>query len=170
MKKIIAILVLSLVFNSCDDGDLTLESFNFSNQAIQKCSDPNKTFLYKINGEELLVLNTDATIYTLDPNETNFPYTKTYQVGSTYGIFYRIYDTTASTTTICSTIAPATPIVINEWNATGGTIEVTTSKRFATDGTTLLGYTYSIKLLNVNFANSNNSFSFEEYLLGDYQP
>lgn len=169
MKKIIVILSLAFIFNSCDDGDITLESFNFSGQSIQKCSDSNKTFLYKINNDELLLFDISAEPYTYDINETEFPYTKSYPISGTTAVIYRLYNDTASNVTICSTITPATPIVTNEWTATGGTIEVTTTQRFEADGITLAGYTHSFTLKNVNFANPNNSFSFEEYFFGNYQ-
>lgn len=170
MKKLLVTLVSIFIFTSCDDGDITLESFNFTNQQIQKCDDPNKTFLYKVNGKELLLFNISADLYTYDPTETEFPYTKIYPItGATPAISYRLYSDTVPATFICNSIAPATPVVTNEWIATGGTIEVTTTERYETDGVTLIGYTHTFKLLNVNFANSNNSFSFEEYLFGGYQ-
>ena len=80
-----------------------------------------------------------------------------------------MYNDTATSETICNTFAPATPIVTNEWVATGGIIEVTTTQRFEADGITLAGYTHSFTLKNVNFASPNNSFSFEEYFFGNYQ-
>ncbi len=158
------------MYNSCDDGDITLESFNFSSQQIQKCSGDNKTFLYKINDDELLLLDITAEPYTYDATYTTFPYTKSYAIdNNTVSIIYRLYSSTVASATLCDNIAPASPVVTNEWNATGGTIDVTTTQNFDTDGTTLLGYTYSFKLINVNFSNGTNSFSFEEYLVGSYQ-
>ena len=170
MRKLFLLLTVFFTFNSCDDGDITLESFNFSSQSIQKCPDENKTFLYKINDKELLLLNITATPYTYDSNFTEFPYSKSYPIDNTsVSIIYRLYNDTATTTTICSVIAPATPVVTNEWNATGGTLDVTTTQLFEADGITLAGYTHSIKLVNVNFSNGTNSFSFEEYFVGNYQ-
>jgi hypothetical protein len=168
MKKIFVLLSLAFIFNSCDDGDITLESFNFTNQQIQKCTD-DKTFLYKINNDELLLFDISAELYTYDVNQTEFPYTKSYPISGTTRVIYRLYNDTASNETICNTIAPATPIVTNEWIATGGTIEVTTTQRFEADGITLAGYTHSFTLKNVNFASPNNSFSFVEYFFGNYQ-
>lgn len=170
MKKIFVLIAMVFTFSACDDGDITLESFNFTNQQIQKCSDINKTFLFKINDNELLLLDITATPYTYDSAFTTFPYTKNYSIDlSTTKVLYRLYNESASNSTICSTIAPASPAVVNEWNATGGTLEVTTTQRFDTDGTTLLGYTHSMRLVNINFANSTNSFSFQEYFFGNYQ-
>lgn len=169
MKKIIILLSLAFIFNSCDDGDIKLESFNFSSQSIQKCSDSNKTFLYKINNDELLLFDISAELYTYDVNETEFPYTLSYPISGTTKVIYRLYNDTATSETICNTFAPATPIVTNEWVATGGIIEVTTTQRFEADGITLAGYTHSFTLKNVNFASPNNSFSFEEYFFGNHQ-
>jgi hypothetical protein len=170
MRKLLLLLSVVFTFNSCDDGDITLESFNFSSASITKCSDADKTFLYKINDKELLLLDITAVPYTYDTTQTAFPYTKSYTIdASTTSVIYRLYSDTVAATTICSTIAPALPVVSNEWNATGGTLSVTTTQRFETDGVTLLGYTHAIKLLNVNFSNSSNSFSFEEYFVGNYQ-
>jgi len=42
-------------------------------------------------------------------------------------------------------------------------------KKSSRDIFTLLGYTHSIKLVNVNFSNGSNNFSFEEYFVGNYQ-
>ena len=145
MKKLLFLISIVFMYNSCDDGDITLESFNFSSQQIQKCSDDNKTFLYKINDDELLLLDITAEPYTYDATYTTFPYTKSYAIdASTTSVLYRLYNSTASSTTICSTIAPASPVVTNEWKASGGTIDVTTTQRFDTDGITLLGYTHSL--------------------------
>lgn len=167
MKKIFVLLSLAFIFNSCDDGDIKLESFNFTNQQIQKCADKN--FLYKINNDELLLFDIPAELYTYNVNQTEFPYTLPYPITGTTKVIYRLYNDKASNQTICNTIAPATPVVTNEWIATGGTIEVTTTQRFEADGITLAGYTHSFTLKNVNFASTNNSFSFVEYFFGNYQ-
>ena len=169
MKKIFFIFSLVFIFNSCDDGDIKLESFNFTGKAIKKCTDPGKQFLYKINNNELLLLNITSDLYTYDATYTEFPYTKTYPIDlTTTSVIYRLYSDTVSATSICDVIAPATPVVTSEWKATGGTVSVTTTQKFDTDGITLLGYNHTIKLLNINFASPSNSFSFEEYLFGDY--
>lgn len=170
MKKLLLLFSIVLITNSCDDGDIKLESFNFSSQSIAKCSlnaaDP---FLYKIKDKELLLLDVPESIYTYDTTQTTFPYTKTYTISTTYAVIYRLYSDTVASGTICSTIAPAIPIVTNEWNTTGGTIEVITNQRFDSDGITVIGYTHSMYFKNISFANATNSFSFEEYFFGDYQ-
>jgi hypothetical protein len=91
------------------------------------------------------------------------------EVNSTNQIIYRIYSGTVTDDSLCDLIPPATPTVQNEWNATGGTIEIITDKLFATDGVTQIGLTHNIKFVNVNFSGSSNSFSFTEYNFGNYE-
>ncbi len=38
MKKVFGLLLGVFLLTGCDDGDLVLESFNFNNAPIQKCS------------------------------------------------------------------------------------------------------------------------------------
>jgi hypothetical protein len=168
MKKILVILGLVILFNSCDDGDIKLESFNFSSQSITRCNpSTNKTFLYKVNDKEMLLLNIDAASYINAVTTINQP--RIYTIGINSAVFYRIYSADIPSGFICSSIAPANPVVSNEWNATGGTIEVTTIARFDTDGTTIIGYTHSFVFKNISFSNATNTFSFPEYFFGDFQ-
>ena len=167
MKKLLFLVSIVFLFNSCDDGDITLESFNFTSQTILKCNEDSKPFLYKINDDELLLLNISADSYSNEITLPNEP--RIIPITDPVSVIYRIYNGTIPNTFICSSIAPATPVVLNEWKATGGTIEITTIERFDTDETTVIGYTHSIKLRNVNFSNGTNSFSFEEYFFGNYQ-
>ena len=61
------------------------------------------------------------------------------------------------------------PVVEKEWNASGGTIEIITDALYDVDGITINGYTHNIKFKNVNFSNPDNSFSFTEYIFGNYE-
>ena len=90
-------------------------------------------------------------------------------VSGTNQIIYRIYSGNVTSTNICATIPPATPVVEQEWNATGGTIEIITDALYDTDGITVIGYTHNIKFVNVNFSGPSNSFSFTEYLFGNHE-
>ena len=143
MKKLFVLVAFIFLLQACDDGDLTLESFNFDSASVQNCT---------TNNEE-----------TPDGSPRIVP------ISSSNKIIYRIYSDNLSATGICSILPPASPIVKKEWNATGGTIEIISDKLFATDGITVTGYTHNIRLLNVNFSNSNNSFSFTEYIFGNYR-
>jgi hypothetical protein len=164
MKKIIAFIFCAFLF-SCDDGDITLQSFDFDGQSVQKCADNN--LIFKIKNDELLLINIPESNFANVVTPDNEPIEVTINTSNT--VVYRKYSGNLSSTTICSTLPPATPVVSNEWEATGGTILIETDERFDTDGTTVLGYTHNITFVNVSFSNSDNTFSFTTYLFGDYE-
>jgi hypothetical protein len=65
-----------------------------------------------------------------------------------------LYDGVVSTDNICETIAPATPVVTDQWNATAGKIQIfTTVKTLNTteNSTRITGYNHNI-FKNVTFA------------------
>lgn len=165
MKKLIVLAASIFMLQACDDGDITLESFNFDTVTVQNCSDNNLVF--KINDNELLLLNIPAASFANEETPDGSPRIVT--VSGSNQIIYRLYSGDIGSSTICSTLPPATPVVEKEWNATGGTIEIITNALYASDGITITGYTHNIKFVNVNFSNSDNSFSFTEYIFGNYE-
>lgn len=164
MKKIVAFIVCVFLF-SCDDGDITLQSFDFDGQSVQNCTDNN--LIFKIKNDELLLINIPESnfVNVITPDDTPREVT----INSSNSVIYRKYSGNLSSPTICSSLPPATPVVTKEWIATGGTILIETDERFDTDGTTLLGYTHNITFVNVSFSNSDNTFSFTTYVFGDYE-
>jgi hypothetical protein len=165
MKKLIVLVASVFMLQACDDGDITLESFNFDSVTVQECTDNN--LIFKINGDEMLLINIPETSFANTETPDGSPLIVS--VSSTNQIIYRIYSTTVTSTSICNLIPPATPVVNQEWNATGGTIEIITDALYASDGTTINGYTHNIKFKNVNFSGPTNSFSFTEYNFGNYE-
>jgi len=165
MKKLFVLVAAVFMLQACDDGDITLESFNFNPDNIQDC--PNNNLVFNINRNELLLLNIPPSSFLNEETPDGSP--RIVNVNSSNQILYRIYSGNISSTSICSTIPPANPVIKNEWNATGGTIEIVTDKLFAADGVTITGYTHNIKFKNVNFSGSSNSFSFNEYNFGNHE-
>ncbi|MFN7045033.1 MAG: hypothetical protein ACK4M1_07525 [Flavobacterium sp.] len=165
MKKLIVLVASVFMLQACDDGDITLESFNFDGVAIQECGDNN--LIFKINNDELLLINIPEASFANEETPDGSPRIVT--VSATNQIIYRIYSGTVTSNNICATIPPATPVVQDEWNATGGTIEIITDALYDTDGITIIGYTHNIKFVNVNFSGTSNSFSFTEYTFGNYE-
>jgi hypothetical protein len=165
MKKLFVLVASTFMLQACDDGDITLESFNFDTVTIQECTDNN--LIFKINQEEMLLINIPETSFANVETADGSP--RIVNVSSSNQIIYRIYSGTVASTSVCSLIPPATPIVNQEWNATGGTIEIITDALYAADGITITGYTHNIKFVNVNFSGPSNSFSFTEYTFGNYE-
>ena len=165
MKKLLFLIASILLLQACDDGDITLKSFNFETATVQSCTSSNLVF--KIKENELLLLNIPATSFANEETPDGSP--RVIPVNSTNKIIYRIYSDNISLSGICSILPPANPVVSNEWNASGGNIEIITDKLFAADGITVSGYTHNIRLVNVNFSNAENSFSFTSYIFGNYK-
>ncbi|MCW1148605.1 hypothetical protein [Flavobacterium lacisediminis] len=165
MKKLIVLVASVFMLQACDDGDITLESFNFDSVTIQECTDNN--LIFKINNDELLLINIPESSFANVETPDGSP--RIVNVTSANQIIYRIYSGNVTLSNICSTIPPATPVVKKEWIATGGTIEIITDALYAIDGVTITGYTHNIKFVNVNFSGSSNSFSFTEYNFGNYE-
>ncbi|EAZ94390.1 hypothetical protein FBBAL38_09762, partial [Flavobacteria bacterium BAL38] len=44
MKKLFVLVASAFMLQACDDGDITLESFNFDTVTIQECTDNNLIF------------------------------------------------------------------------------------------------------------------------------
>ena len=164
MKKIIAFIFCAFLF-SCDDGDITLQSFNFEGQSVQKCADNN--LIFKIKNDELLLIDIPESNFVNVVTPDGAP--REVIINSSNTVIYRKYSGNLTSSTICNSLPPATPVVNKEWNATGGTILIETDERFDTDGTTLIGYTHNITFENVSFSNPENTFSFTTYIFGDYE-
>jgi len=169
MKKLFGLLVCALLLSSCDDGNIVLQSFNFGTATIQKCSD--KEVLFKINGEELLLVDIPATYFPNEVTPDGSPRIVT--ISSANRILYRKYNGTVSNSVICSDVPPASPTVLNEWTAAnGGTIQIITTEKTTTDSVTgnvtITGYNHQIKFINIQFVGSDDSFVFDEYLFGTY--
>ncbi len=167
MKKILIIVFSFFLFSSCDDGELTLESFNFENQTIQKCTD--NYLLFKTKNDELLLLNVPETVYTtLFASSPTNGTPREATIGGTNEILYRKYSGNLTSATVCSLVPVSSPTVTKEWIATGGTILVETNEVYDTNDV-LVKYSHNITFQNVNFASEDNSFSFESYIFGNHE-
>ncbi|VXB74634.1 conserved hypothetical protein [Flavobacterium sp. 9AF] len=166
MRNFFLFFVLIITFSSCDDGDITLESFNFENQIIQKCSD--NFLLFKTNNDELLLISIPENVYnaTFVASPTNGT-PRTITISGNNQIIYRKYSGTVSYNTVCATIPVSSPTVSKEWVATGGTILVETNE--VVENNEITAHTHTITLNNVNFTSTDNSFSFVSYNFGNYK-
>jgi hypothetical protein len=72
----------------------------------------------------------------------------------------------------CETIPPSSPSVSDEWIATAGKIQITTTAiktlNTATGQTSITGYNHNIVLKNITFAKQNGTQVYETFAFGDY--
>ncbi|MCF8322188.1 MAG: hypothetical protein K9I26_03485 [Flavobacterium sp.] len=169
MKRFLGLLVLVLLLNGCDDGDLILETINFDNATTQSCSSNN--ILYRLNEKEALLLEIDKSIFKSEPTPTNEPIEIT--IGEDNRVIYRFYNGEVGSATICETIPPATPIVVDEWTTEGGTIQIYTTAIKTTNATTnatkITGYNHNIVFKDVTFLKKNGTQVYESFTFGNYE-
>ena len=168
MKKALYILITALLFNSCDDGNLTQEVISFDTVTTQSCSANN--IMYKIKGQEALLIQIPSSSFTNEPTTVGSP--TIIDINSTNRVVYRFYNGTISSSMFCETIPPSSPTVTDEWIATAGKIQITTTAIKTTNATTgktsITGYNHNIVFKNITFAKQNGTQVYETFAFGDY--
>lgn len=114
---------------SCNDGDIIVTSFDFSEQNLEACGGVGNYVFFKINTtaqESLsLKLGTNDSIY----KEAGI---KEYEINGTSNfVNYRTYDGPLDNTYFCNSIPPPSPKVVKDYLAASGTAVLT--KRFVYD-------------------------------------
>ena len=166
MKYFIILFLNLSLLTGCNDGDLITETFNFeTNTNVIKCEASN--ILYKINASEALILNTPEENFPNVETVVNIP--RVVPIGNATSILYRKYSQTVAANSICNSPAPATPVVLEEWNIIGGKIEIITTKLFDTNGTTVVAYNHNIVLKNVTFVSAGKQVVYDTYAFGNYR-
>ena len=168
MKKALYVLITALLFNSCDDGNLTQEVISFDTVTTQSCSTNN--IIYKIKGQEALLIQIPSSSFTNEP--TSVGSQTVIDINSTNRVVYRFYNGTISSSMFCETIPPSSPTVTDEWIATAGKIQITTTAIKTTNATTgkttIIGYNHNIVFKNITFAKQNGTQIYETFAFGDY--
>ncbi len=168
MKRLfVFVAVISFLTAGCDDGELVFEDIDFNEVAAQRCN--NK--IYKLNGAEALILKigdtesdadfTDA--FPFEPSIPGTPHSITID-NEDYKVVYRLYDGDVTTSNICGAIPAAFPAIVEEWEATSGTIEITTTAEITANtatgfegGEKIDAYQHNIVFRNITFQKNDGS-------------
>ncbi len=168
MKKLLGLLVVTWFINGCDDGNLTQEDISFESVTTQSCS--NNDIIYKLKEKEALLLEIPESSFTNEPTITGEP--TIININSSNRVVYRFYNGTIASDNICETIPPATPVVIDQWNATDGQIQITTTMVKSTNttdnSTRITGYNHNVVFKNITFAKNNGTQVYETFPFGNY--
>ncbi|WP_423998619.1 hypothetical protein [Maribacter sp. IgM3_T14_3] len=150
MKKYLLI-GCSILLLGCNDGDLQIETVDFDSiETVQSCdtvSASTENVVFKINGDEALILTIDSGLLK---NEVTASSLESAVPGSSQ-ISYRIFSETVTSAYFCDSPPPLTPTVLEEIEAEGGSIIVTTSTEDS------ITFTHTIQLSGVTFLNENGS-------------
>lgn len=134
---------------SCDDGDLQIQTIDFDSASIEFCESEtttSSTFFFKLNTSEALILELQSGLLQNEPSDG----TIVSNVPDQSQVIYRTFDSDVSNSYFCDQLPPVSPIVLEEINANGGEVFITTVQS-ETD-TTL--YEHTIELNDISLINS----------------
>jgi hypothetical protein len=168
MKRFLSLLAFLLALSSCDDGNLIQEDINFENMATQSCSLNN--IIFKLKEKEALLLEIPGSSFVNEPSIVGAPIM--IDISSSNRVVYRFYDGVVAQNNICETIAPATPVVTEQWTTTAGKIHIFTTAvktvNATENSTRISGYNHNIVFKNITFAKNNGTQVYETFPFGDY--
>lgn len=171
MKKYTYLMLFAFFLNSCDDGDLTVETFNFDEIKATSCQNSlTNELIYKIKGQESLLLKIPSALLKNESTAEGEPELLTIDDKS-IRLVYRAYDGAVTTANICDDIKPITPNVTNEWFALGGTLSIITKPSYTINeeenSSRINGYTHNISITNITFAKPQTQIG-PSFVFGDY--
>ena len=168
MKRILSIIALVFLCNACDDGDLQVDNIDFEDVIANKCSE--KDVIYKIKDSEILFIEIPASTFINDATPEGAPLL--IPISSAVKVTYRQYSDVVTSGNICPTVPSATPNVIEEWVATSGVIQITSTAIKTTDAvtnaTTITGYKHYIVFKDITFQKPSGTQTYQSYIFGNY--
>ncbi|MEP6929756.1 MAG: hypothetical protein ABI850_07080, partial [Flavobacterium sp.] len=163
--------LFALLLNGCDDGDITVETVNFSDVASQSCNTTTNELIFKLKSQESLSLQLGTGTFKNEPTPVGDPNEFSID-NTTFRLVYRSYNGTVDKSNICSLIPPTTPNIINEWYAKSGIIEITTTAQTklneTTGAITITGYTHNIIIKNLTYSLASLDVTQPQVIFGDF--
>ena len=157
MKRFFALLLLTVLFSSCDDGDLTQVTFEFDDTVAKACgTGTSDFFIFKTQDQRALIIQLPESSFKnlLTADLTTQP-TPLVINGSSIRLIYREYSGAVTESTICSVVPAADPVVVQEREATEGKISITTtalkSVADANGATRITGYLHTLVFTDLKF-------------------
>ncbi|WP_037314644.1 hypothetical protein [Salegentibacter sp. Hel_I_6] len=137
MKKILAALLISFGLYSCDDGDITVTSFDFEDSTLQLCEIGNRKVLWAVNNGDVF----ESMSLELEDSRLNDTLTQRIltrgitdedleiELSETGNkLIYRIYDDEITGREyFCQGVPPGSPRVLEEYVSQGGIVIISTT-------------------------------------------
>ena len=135
--------------HSCNDGDLQIETLDFDSiTTVEFCNTleaDKENVVFKISDNEALILtlpasaikNDTTTVLSLVPSQSK--------------LAYRFFSDKVTKGYFCDAIPPTVPTVVDEIEATGGEVIITTTT------TDTITFSHKIELKGISLETSDNS-------------
>lgn len=123
MKNILFLFISFFILTGCDDGDIIVKDFDFSNSALKTCEGRGFYVFYKENPESFETLSLELSFTEDLYAEEGI---KVFQLNPSGNmVHYRRHDGSVGNNYFCSHIPPSSPKVIEEYTGVSGLAEVT---------------------------------------------
>ncbi len=170
MKKYFGVISCLFLLSACDDGDLTFDSFDFSEVTAQNCTSNTEVLnsVFKINNNEALIIKFPTTSFPF----RNLEGTTLLDISATNKIIYRVFDGEVSDDYFCSIIPPVTPSVVDEWSTSdqgSGQIEIITTPVDQTTTASAAKYNHTVRFTDITLTSGDGTVTYTEYIFGNYQ-
>lgn len=160
MKKIFSLIAVLVLLSSCDDGDMTFKTFDFSTATARRCTDvEDGELFYKINGTEALIIQLADGQLINSPNIISGVNTaREITISGNNKITYVNYPTGTAPTesTMCTRIDNGTAGSDEQWIGTGVITVLTTAT--VVEGK-ITGYIHVVTLKNITFTKGSESIT-----------
>jgi hypothetical protein len=172
MRRFFGLLAFLLFLNSCDDGNLVVEDFNFDKVEAASCGTQNN-LVYKLNEKESFVIDFPDGTFVNEATDKDIP--KILALGGANNVYYNFYDGTVTAANICDIIRPTSPNVSSRWVANSGSMAITTTpiiddSDVINNSTKITGYNHYIEFKNITFTKSDGTpEKFETKVFGNYK-
>lgn len=135
---------------SCNDGDIQIETLDFSAVTAQNCGTltADTNLFFKINDTETLILTLASGLLKNEVSETEI----TSAIPESSKLSYRTFSGPVASSYFCDSPPPATPIVLKEINAEKGIVTINTVAG-EIEGT----FTHTIKLKDITLYDGDES-------------
>jgi hypothetical protein len=152
MKNLLTFLLIFALY-SCDDGDLQIETINFDDSDIQYCGSAvttGTTLFFKIVDSEALILTLASGTLKNEASDGEVEY----PISGSTAIIYRIFSNNATKNYFCDLVPVTEPTVIEEIEAEGGSVLITTTEIVEGEKTS---YEHTIRLSGITLINNSNN-------------
>ncbi|WP_281542846.1 hypothetical protein [Maribacter aestuarii] len=161
MKKLLFLALFTLML-SCDDGDLQIETVDFDSiTTVQSCGDvsvSSSNFLFKINGDEALIVELPSGLLKNEVSTTDIKR----ELDTSTKVTYRIFSDNVTLAYFCDELPPLTPSVVEEIEASAGFVLITT---VAGEGDT---FVHTIRLSEISFVNKDGDTRITDLQINEF--
>ncbi|MCH4823351.1 hypothetical protein ML462_09200 [Gramella lutea] len=135
MKRLFFVATLMMLMTACDDGDITVTSFDFEDSNLSFCDGASKNVFYAINSQDVFESfsiefdSNDLIIENGNPVPPEEGDTIEFTLNNNNRALYRIYNSelpSGNDEYFCSVTPPSSPLVTEEWVSTGGNVLIFT--------------------------------------------